>query len=156
MRRVLRPQRACQKRILKLPVDEPQELGIDIVCVEPHFVFSSVSRPGSKGPPIASTYATSVFDRVGQKWLDLHAAAVIAEVERQVSVAPDVLLGYCVGLCLDLYFVGMVVTPCGAVASTNRALAYVDVLGESGNCDCDGAAVAAGADRGVCRRHVVS
>lgn len=50
----------------------------------------------------------------------------------------------------------MVVAPSGAVASTNRALAYVDVLRESGNCDCDGAAVAARADRGVCRRHIVS
>ena len=48
----------------------------------------------------------------------------------------------------------MVVTPSGAVASTNRALACVDVLGESGNYDCDGAAMAAGADRGVYRRHV--
>src|ERR1700678_3426390 len=91
-----------------------------------------------------------------QKLLDLHATAVIAEVERQISIAPDILLGHCVRLRFDLYFVGMVVAPSGAVASTNRALAYVDVLGESGNCDCDGAAVAAGADRGVCRRHVVS
>lgn len=90
-----------------------------------------------------------------QKLLDLHATAVIAEVERQVSIAPDILLGHCVRLRFDLYFVGMVVAPSGAVASTNRALAYVDILGESGNCDCDGAAMAAGADRGVCRRHVV-
>jgi hypothetical protein len=91
-----------------------------------------------------------------QKLLDLHATAVIAEVERQVSIAPDILLGHCVRLRFDLYFVGMVVAPSGAVASTNRALAYVNVLGESGNCDCNGAAVAAGAYRGVCRRHVVS
>jgi hypothetical protein len=91
-----------------------------------------------------------------QKLLDSHATAVIAEVERQVSIAPDILLGHCVRLRFDLYFVGMVVAPSGAVASTNRALAYVDILGESGNCDCDGAAVAAGADRGVRRRHVVS
>ena len=55
MRRVLRPQRGQQSRILKLSIDEPQELGIDIVSVEPHFVFSFVSRPRSNGPPIAST-----------------------------------------------------------------------------------------------------
>jgi hypothetical protein len=55
MRRVLRPQRAHQKRILKLSINEPQELGIDIVCVEPHLVFSPVSRRRSNGPPIAST-----------------------------------------------------------------------------------------------------
>jgi hypothetical protein len=55
MRRVLRLQRAHQNRILKLSIDEPQELGIDIACVEPHFVFSSVSRRRSNGPPIAST-----------------------------------------------------------------------------------------------------
>ena len=91
-----------------------------------------------------------------QKLLGLHATAVIAEVERQVSIPPDIPLGHCVRLRFDLYFVGMVVAPSGAVASTNRALAYVDVLRESGNGDCDGAAVAAGADRGVCRRHIVS
>jgi len=138
MRRVLRPQRAHQNRILKLSIHEPQELGIDIVCVKPHFVFPSVSRRRSNGPPIA------------------YATAVIAEVERQVAIAPDILLGHCVRLRLDLYFVGMVVAPSGAVASTKRALAYVDVLGDSGNYDCDGAAVAAGADRSVCRRHVAS
>lgn len=88
--------------------------------------------------------------------LHLHATTVIAEVERQVSIAPDILLGHCVRLRFDLYFVDMVVAPSGAVAPTNRALAYVDVLGEAGNRDCDGAAVAAGADRCVCRRHVVS
>jgi hypothetical protein len=55
MRRVLRLQRAHQNRILKLSIDEPQELGIDIVCVEPHLVFSFVSRRRSNGPPIAST-----------------------------------------------------------------------------------------------------
>jgi hypothetical protein len=55
MRRVLRPQRAHQNRIVKLSIDEPQELGIDIVCVEPHYVFSFVSRRRSNGPPIAST-----------------------------------------------------------------------------------------------------
>jgi len=135
MRRVLRPQRAHQNRILKLSIDEPQELGIDIVCVEPHLVFSFVSSRRSNRPPIA------------------YATAVIAEVERQVSIAPDILLGHCVRFRFDLYFVGIVVAPSGAVASTNRALAYVDVLGESGNCDCDGSAVAGGADRGVC--HVV-
>lgn len=91
-----------------------------------------------------------------RKSLDLHATAVIAKVERQVSIAPDVLLCHCIWLRFDLHFVGMVVAPSSAVASTDRALAYVDVIGESGNCDCDGAAVAAGADRGVCRCHVVS
>lgn len=92
-----------------------------------------------------------------QKLLDLHATAVITEVERHVAIAPDILLDNCVRLRFDFYFVGMVVAPSGAVASTNRALAYVDVLGKSGNCDCDSAAVAAGADRaGVCRCHVVS
>jgi hypothetical protein len=55
MRRILRPQRADQNRILKLSIDELEELGIDIVCVEPHFVFSFVSRLRSNGPPIAST-----------------------------------------------------------------------------------------------------
>lgn len=55
MRRVLRPQRAHQLRILKLSIDEPQELGIDIVCIEPHFIFSFVSSRRSNGPPIAST-----------------------------------------------------------------------------------------------------
>ena len=55
MRRVHRPQGAHQKRILKLSIDELQELGIDIVCVEPHFVFSFVNRRRSNGPPIAST-----------------------------------------------------------------------------------------------------
>ena len=88
--------------------------------------------------------------------LDLHTTAVIAEVERQVSIAPDILLGHCIRLRFDLYFVGMVVAPSSAVASTNRALAYVDILRESGNGDCDGATVAAGADRGICRRHVIS
>ena len=88
--------------------------------------------------------------------LDLHTTAVIAEVERQVSIAPDILLGRCVRLRFDLYFVGMVVAPSRAVAPTNRALAYIDVLGESGNCDCDGTAVAGGTDGGVWRRHVVS
>ena len=55
MRRVLRPQRALQNRVLKLSIDESQELGVNIVCVEPHFVFSFVSRRRSNGPPIAST-----------------------------------------------------------------------------------------------------
>jgi hypothetical protein len=55
MRHVLRPQRGDQNRILKLPIDEPEELRIDIVCVEPHLVFSLVSRRRSNGPPIAST-----------------------------------------------------------------------------------------------------
>ncbi len=109
-----------------------------------------------KGPPIASTGYDINFRSVEQKLLDLHAAAAIAEIERQVSIAPDILLGHCVRLLFDLYFFGMVVGPSSAVASTNRALAYVDVLGESGNCDCDGTAVTAGADRVICRRHVVS
>ena len=91
-----------------------------------------------------------------QKLADLHATAIIAEVERQVSIAPDILLGHCVRLRFDLYLVRMVVAPSGTVASTDRTLAYVDVRGKSGNCDCDGAAVAAGADRRVCRGHVVS
>lgn len=55
MHRVLRPQRAHQRRILKLSIDEPQELGINIICVESHFIFSFVSRRRSNGPPIAST-----------------------------------------------------------------------------------------------------
>lgn len=55
MRRVLRPQRAHQTRILKFSIDEPQELGINIICVESHFIFSFVSRRRSNGPPIAST-----------------------------------------------------------------------------------------------------
>lgn len=67
-----------------------------------------------------------------QKLLDFYATAVIAEVQRQVSIAPDILLGHCVRLRFDLYFVGMVVAPNGAVASTNRALAYVDVPGSQG------------------------
>ena len=55
MRRILRPQRAHQDRILKLSIDEPQQLGINIVCVEPHLVFSFVGRRRSNEPPIAST-----------------------------------------------------------------------------------------------------
>jgi hypothetical protein len=97
----------------------------------------------------------SSIDR-GKNCFDLHAAAVVAEVERQLSVAPDILLGHCVWLRFNLYLVGTVVAPSSAVASTNRALAYIDILGESGSCDCDVAAMAAGADRGICRRHVVS
>lgn len=87
--------------------------------------------------------------------VDLHAAAVIAEVERQVSIAPDILPHHCVWLRLDRHLVATVVAPGGAVASAERALAYVDVLGEPGHCDGDGAAVAGGPDRGVCRRHAV-
>jgi hypothetical protein len=98
MRRVLRPQRAYQKRILKLSIDEPQELGIDIVYVEPHFIFSFVSRRRSNGPLIA------------------YATAVIAEVEKQVSIAPDILPGHCVRLRFNLYFVGTVIAPSGAAA----------------------------------------
>ena len=81
-----------------------------------------------------------------QRWPDVHATAVIAEIKSQVSIAPDILLSHCVRLRFDLHFVRVVVTPRGAVAPADRALAYVDVLGEAGNCDCDGAAVAAGAD----------
>jgi len=132
MRRVFRPHRAHQNRVLKLSIDESQELWIDIICIEPHLFFCFAN-----GPPI--TYAT----------------AVIAEVERQVPIAPDILLGHCVRLRFDLYFGGMVIAPGGAVASADCALAYIDVLGESRNCDCDGAAVAAGADGRVCCRHVV-
>jgi hypothetical protein len=88
--------------------------------------------------------------------LNLHATAVIAEIEGYFSVAPDILFGYCVGLCFDFDFVGMVVAPSGAVASTYRALAYVDVLGETRDSDCDGAAVAAGGDGSVCGCHLVS
>ena len=87
--------------------------------------------------------------------MNLHATAVIAEVERQVSIPPDILLGHCIWLRLDLHFVGMVVAPSGAVTSTDRALANIDVLGESRNCGSDGAAVAAGADQGLCRCHAV-
>jgi hypothetical protein len=88
----------------------------------------------------------------GAEVLDLHAPAVVAEVESQVSIAPDILLGRGVGLRFDLYFVRVVVAPSSAVAPAKRALADVDVLGEPGDGDCDGAAVAAGADGGS---HVV-
>ena len=49
MRRVLRSHRNLQLRILILPIDELQELGNDIVCVEPHAILVS------KRPPIASS-----------------------------------------------------------------------------------------------------
>jgi hypothetical protein len=79
-------------------------------------------------------------------YLDLHATAVIAKVEREFPITPDILFGHCVGLRLDLDFVGMVVTPGGTVAAADCTLAYVDIGGEAGNGDCDGAAVAGGAD----------
>ena len=50
VRRILRPQRSHQLRILILSIDEPQELGVDIVGVKSHFVFSSVSRRSVNGP----------------------------------------------------------------------------------------------------------
>ena len=147
MRRILRSQRCHQSRILNLSIHEPQELGIDIIHIEPYLIYSLVRRRRSNGPPIASTIPNiSPSIERSRKLLDLHATAVIAEVERQASIAPDILPRHCLRLCFDLYFVGMVVAPSGAVASTDRALAYVDVFGESGNCDCDGAAVAGGAD----------
>ena len=160
MRRLLRPQRAHQNRILKLPINEPQELRINIISIEPHFVFFILSsRRRFNRPPIASTVShislRSNSEARIRNCLDLHATAITAEIERQASIAPDILLGHSVRLRFDLHFVQMVIAPSGAVASTYRALTYVDVLGEAGNCDCDGTAVAAGANRGVfCRRHV--
>lgn len=76
----------------------------------------------------------------------LHASTVIAEVEGYPPVSPDVLLGDCTWLCFDLDRVGMVVGPCGAVASAYCALAGIDVFGQSLNGHGDGAAVAGRAD----------
>jgi hypothetical protein len=87
--------------------------------------------------------------------LDLYTIAVIAEVKRQVSIAPDILLNYYIRLRFDLYFVGMIVAPSDAVVSTNRALAYIDIFRELGNCDNDGAVVVARADRDVYYRYIV-
>lgn len=87
--------------------------------------------------------------------LDLHASTIIAEVERYVSVSPDVLLGYCVWLRFDLDLVWMVVAPCGAVAPAYGALTDIGIFGQSWNCDCDGAAVTAGADWSVFGCHLL-
>jgi len=48
----------------------------------------------------------------------------------------------------------MIVAPSSAVAPTDGALADVDIFRKSGNSDCDCAAMAAGAERRICR-HVV-
>lgn len=89
-------------------------------------------------------------------WLDSHASTVVAEVERAVSVAPDVLLGDCAGLRFDLHLVGMVVAPGSAVASADGAFTVVGIFGQSWDCDCDGAAVTAGADWSVFGCHLSS
>lgn len=73
---------------------------------------------------------------------NLHATTVTAEVERSVTIAPDILLGHCIRLGLDLDFISSVVTPRCAVSPANATLANVDVLGKSGSCDSDGAAMA--------------
>jgi hypothetical protein len=87
--------------------------------------------------------------------LDLHASTIIAEVERKLSVSPDVLLGPCAWLRFDLDLVWMVVAPCGAVAPAYGALAEIGILGQTWNCDCDGAAVADGADWSIFGCHLL-
>jgi hypothetical protein len=79
----------------------------------------------------------------------LHASTGIAEVERYFAVSPDVLFGFYAGFGFDLYLVGMVIAPCDTVAPAYGALADIDIFGQSWNGDCDGAAVAGGADWSV-------
>jgi hypothetical protein len=87
--------------------------------------------------------------------LNLHASTIIAEVKRYLSVSPDILLGYCAWLRFNLDLVWMVVSPCGAVAPAYGALTDIGIFGQSWNCNCDGAAVTAGADWSVFGCHLL-
>lgn len=80
----------------------------------------------------------------------LHASASFAEIEGQVSIARDILFGCCVRWGFYLDFLWVVVAPGGAVAAADGALAYVDVVGESTDRECDAAAVAFGKDGWAC------
>ena len=156
MRCVLRLQRGHQIRIPNLSIDKSQELRIHIVCVDTHFIFSSArsKRLKFKRIPEASLPPQSSVER-RKKSLDLHAAAVIAKVERQSSIAPNVLLSHCLRLRFDLDLVWIIVSPCRTIPAADGTLAHVDVLGESRDCDCDCPAVAARADWGICLSHAV-
>lgn len=83
---------------------------------------------------------------MGEGLLDLHASTIIAEIKRYVSVSPDVLLSYGAWPRFDLGLIYMVVAPRGPVAPAYGALAGIGIFRQSWNYDCDGAAVAAGAD----------
>ena len=67
---------------------------------------------------------------------------MIAKVEREPFIAPDILPSDCVWLCVNLHFIDLVVAPADTVASAERALAMVDVVGHAVDGDGDGAAVA--------------
>lgn len=146
MRGVFRPQRDLQDRIIKPPIDISQHIRIHVISVKPHLIIPTVSRGRLKRPPIASGYTALVLHRVEEGLIDLHASTLIAEVKRYGFVSPDILLGYCAWLRFDLDLVWTVVAPCGAVAPAYGALTDIDMFGQSWHCDCDGAAVTAGAD----------
>lgn len=53
MRRLFRPYRLLDPRILKFPIDKAQELWVHVTSIDAHFVLFWVSRP-FKRPPIHS------------------------------------------------------------------------------------------------------
>lgn len=68
---------------------------------------------------------------------------MITEMKLIVAVTPHVLLRARAFL-LDLQFVGLVIAPRCRVATTDGALALIDVLGRTREGDSDGTAVADG------------
>lgn len=57
----------------------------------------------------------------------LHAATGITEVERDVPIAPDVLLDIAILVLVDGDLFGFVVYPPRCVATTDGALAFIDL-----------------------------
>lgn len=152
MRGFFRPQRGLFNRIVKPPINILQHVRIHVISVKSHLIPSSISRGTPKWPPIASTrHEFSILWKRGL--LDSHASTIIAEIEGRISISPDVLLGYCARPRFDLDLIYMVVAPCGAVAPAYGALTDIDMVRQSWSCDCDGAAVASGADRRVFTCH---
>lgn len=73
----------------------------------------------------------------------LHAATVIAKIEGDVSIAPDVLLYIASFVLVNGDLFGFVVYPCSCVATTESALAFIDLLRPIRDNHFDRAAMAA-------------